>query len=814
MKKSLVKILTGVALAATLVLSGCAGIVSEKAYDDDAVVDRAASTAASLSTGTISSNQTYGDFTLLATSSKTVKVVSSSASYGGTSYSKAWDLGGGADGVAATYRAFKVSLSSGDTVKAVVNANSARTLQFSNGSKVVASADVGTSASQFSYTATASGTYYLYSKSSAMRVFSIEKTSGSSSSSSGSSSSSSGSSSSGSSSSSSSAISFKPTSLSTGSVTSNTTYGSFQVLASSDKPVQIVNSSLTYNSNSYTKALDLKGGFAGTKPTYRAVKFDAASGATISVVAKAGATRTLQLSDGSSVLKSVSVGTSATLLSYTTTKSGTYYVYSSGSAISIYEIYVSAAGSSSSSSGSSSSGSSSSGSSSSGSSSSGSSSSGSSSSSSGSGLSNTSGTTQSGVGTRSRLTEITNKSQIKSYIYCTSASEITSALNSVAGGAAVVIKAGTYKFSSPITISSSNNGSSSAMKYVMAEPGSANKVIFDFSGESLSDSNRGIQIFGDYWHFFGINVTGAGDNGMYIGGNNNIVELCVFYANRDSGLQIAREKSSMSSMSDWPANNLILNCTAYDNADPATGENADGFACKLTCGNGNVFDGCIAYCNCDDGWDLYAKEATGSIGVVTIKNCVAYNNGRLTTNSSYANGDMNGFKLGGSNGKVPTAHVVTNCLAVGNGHDGFTDNGNGGALNVSYCTSYGNAKVNFNFYRTNKGKFDHMLTLAPKSSDKYGTSSVASTISNSVYFTNSKYFYISSAASITNGQKDFSTTISAPSTTATTLATNSSVHTSYRNSDGTIKLSGYTNSSYSGHSFGSQAATVKGISLK
>ena len=805
MKKSLVKVLAGVALAATLVLSGCAGIVSEKAYDD-VVVDRGTSSAASLSTGTITSNTTYGDFTLLATSSKAVKITSNSASYSGTTYAKAWDLQGGADGVAPTYRAFKVSLSSGDKLTAIVNANSSRTLQLSNGSKVVADLAVTSTTAQFSYTATASGTYYLYSKSSSMRVYSLTKTSGSSSSSGSSSGSSS-------SSSSSSAISFKPTSLSTGSVTSDTTYGSFQVLASSEKPVQIVNSSLTYNSNNYTKALDLKGGFAGTKPTYRAVKFDAASGATISVVATAGATRTLQLSDGSSVLKSVSVGTSATLLSYTTTKAGTYYVYSSGSAISIYEIYVSAAGSSSSSSGSSSSGSSS-GSSSSGSSSSGSSSSGSSSSSSGSGLSNTSGTTQSGVGTRSRLTEITNKSQIKSYIYCTSASQITSAFNSVSGGAAIVIAAGTYKFSSPITISSSNNGSSSAMKYVMAEPGSTNKVIFDFSGESLSDSNRGIQVFGDYWHFYGINVTGAGDNGMYIGGNNNIVERCVFYANRDSGLQIAREKSSMSSMSDWPANNLILNCTSYDNADPATGENADGFACKLTCGNGNVFDGCIAYCNCDDGWDLYAKEATGSIGVVTIKNCVAYNNGRLTTNSSYANGDMNGFKLGGSNGKVPTAHVVTNCLAVGNGHDGFTDNGNGGALNVSYCTSYGNAKVNFNFYRTNKGKFDHMLTLAPKNSDKYGTSDVASTISNSVYYTNSKYFYISSATSIKNGQKDFSTTISAPSTTATTLACNSSVHTSYRNADGTIKLSGYTNSSYSGHSFGSQAATVKGITLK
>ena len=107
-----------------------------------------------------------------------------------------------------------------------------------------------------------------------------------------------------------------------------------------------------------------------------------------------------------------------------------------------------------------------------------------------------------------------------------------------------------------------------------------------------------------------------------------------------------------------------------------------------------------------------------------------------------------------------------------------------------------------------------MLTLAPKSSDKYGRTDVASTISNSVYFTNSKYFYISSAASIKNGQKDLGSTISAPSTSATTLACNSSVHTSYRNSDGTIKLSGYTNGSYRGHSFGSQASTVRGISLK
>ncbi len=36
-------------------------------------------------------------------------------------------------------------------------------------------------------------------------------------------------------------------------------------------------------------------------------------------------------------------------------------------------------------------------------------------------------------------------------------------------------------------------------------------------------------------------------------------------------------------------------------------EDADGFAAKLTVGDGNVFDGCISYNNADDGWDLLLR---------------------------------------------------------------------------------------------------------------------------------------------------------------------------------------------------------------
>jgi hypothetical protein len=147
-------------------------------------------------------------------------------------------------------------------------------------------------------------------------------------------------------------------SISTGILTSNKTSGSFTILATSEKPVNVKSSSISYNGTSYSRAIDLKGGFNGTKPTYRAIQFSAAKGDKITVIANAAADRTLQISNGSSIVASKTVGSSATSLSYTTTASGTFYVYSKSSAISIFSIVVTS--SSSSSSGSSSSGSSSS----------------------------------------------------------------------------------------------------------------------------------------------------------------------------------------------------------------------------------------------------------------------------------------------------------------------------------------------------------------------------------------------------------------------------------------------------------------------
>ena len=104
-----------------------------------------------------------------------------------------------------------------------------------------------------------------------------------------------------------------------------------------------------------------------------------------------------------------------------------------------------------------------------------------------------------------------------------------------------LLAGGTYKYDTRIALF--NDGAPNHyIKVVRENP--EEKVTFDFSAMKFEGNNRGIQIYGDFWHFDGIDICGAGDNGMYISGSYNIVENCNFYNNRDSGLQIGRASSS------------------------------------------------------------------------------------------------------------------------------------------------------------------------------------------------------------------------------------------------------------------------------
>ena len=389
--------------------------------------------------------------------------------------------------------------------------------------------------------------------------------------------------------------------------------------------------------------------------------------------------------------------------------------------------------------------------------------------------------------------------------------DLLTAINSISAGYTIWMEEGTYKayelYGAPIVIAESNSGAEGAYKTISSINGGT--VTIDFSGMAELGSNRGIVLDGSYWHFYDIDICNAGDNGMLLSGDNNIIELCQFYANHDSGLQISRYNTSADTIDLWPSNNLILNCTAFDNKDEATCENADGFAAKLTCGEGNVFDGCISYCNSDDGWDLYAKPATGSTGVVTIKNSVAFGNGKLTNGEGSANGDMNGFKLGGSNKQCPTPHVVTNCIAFNNGATGFTDNGNGGAVTLTNCTSVNNgmynaAKANYMCYRTSKdAAYTNLLSFAEKKT--MATDQVLGTVSHTLYhykgvgtYWVNNWLCTDGAKTKYSGSEGADYTVSAsdfvstqiPGYDAATGAYTADYHSIFRNADGSINLSG------------------------
>ena len=389
--------------------------------------------------------------------------------------------------------------------------------------------------------------------------------------------------------------------------------------------------------------------------------------------------------------------------------------------------------------------------------------------------------------------------------------DLLTAINSISAGYTIWMEEGTYKayelYGAPIVIAGSNSGAEGAYKTISSINGGT--VTIDFSGMAELGSNRGIVLDGSYWHFYDIDICNAGDNGMLLSGDNNIIELCQFYANHDSGLQISRYNTSADTIDLWPSNNLILNCTAFDNKDEATCENADGFAAKLTCGEGNVFDGCISYCNSDDGWDLYAKPATGSTGVVTIKNSVAFGNGKLTNGEGSANGDMNGFKLGGSNKQCPTPHVVTNCIAFNNGATGFTDNGNGGAVTLTNCTSVNNgmynaAKANYMCYRTSKdAAYTNLLSFAEKKTT--ATDQFLGTVSHTLYhykgvgtYWVNNWLCTDGAKTKYSGSEGADYTVSAsdfvstqiPGYDAATGAYTADYHSIFRNADGSINLSG------------------------
>lgn len=287
-------------------------------------------------------------------------------------------------------------------------------------------------------------------------------------------------------------------------------------------------------------------------------------------------------------------------------------------------------------------------------------------------------------------------------------------------GDTIWIHGGRYVISERIKIPEKTT-SAEKRCYMWAVP--KEEVIIDGSGmhhTKMEEFKMGRCIYvnhlANYWHFKGLTICNAEDNGMKIEGSYNIVEQCIFHDNNDTGLQIGMYKDfSIEETKSLPAGtpqfnpnyqfcrgNIVINCDSYNNYDGRSyngsddGGDADGFACKLFPGPGTEFHGCRAWNNSDDNWDLYMVYHP-----VVIDSCWAYHAGYTPDGEPIGNG--NGFKLGGGGSSGGAAfdqslgaHVLTNCVSFDNLHKGYDQNNAYEGMYVINCTGWGN-EYNYRF---------------------------------------------------------------------------------------------------------------------
>jgi len=230
------------------------------------------------------------------------------------------------------------------------------------------------------------------------------------------------------------------------------------------------------------------------------------------------------------------------------------------------------------------------------------------------------------------------------------------------------------------------------------------RPIFDFTNVKPFDCRiKAFDISASWIHIKGLEVTGTQvtitghtqSENFHNEGSNNIFEQLSMHDTQAIGFYLTKG-----------SNNLILNCDAYRNYDYTSeggkGGNSDGFGCHPTKGSkGNIFRGCRAWFNSDDGYDCIRAAET-----VTFDHCWAFYNGYSPEFKSL--GDGNGFKAGGwglvKDDRVPDSipmHVIQFCVAVRNKANGFYSNHQPGGSYWYNNTAFQNG-TNYNMLNRTK----------------------------------------------------------------------------------------------------------------
>jgi hypothetical protein len=274
-------------------------------------------------------------------------------------------------------------------------------------------------------------------------------------------------------------------------------------------------------------------------------------------------------------------------------------------------------------------------------------------------------------------------------------------------GDTVLFRGGVYAYTAATTSCASRRATVSAI--VLDKSGGEGKPIrywaypgerpvFDFHAMKDDCRVKGVEVLADWIHLKGLEITGAPQQpenrlnheswGVWVNGNHDVFEQLDLHHNMGPGLFIKD--------GGW---NLVLNTDSHHNYDPYTsngaGQSADGFGAHISAGHpGNVFRGCRAWANTDDGFDLI-----NAYSPVTIEYSWAWQQGYVPgTHTPLKDGNGNGFKAGGYSGHyVPNAvkHTVRFSVAFDNKVSGFYANHHPLADDFFSNTAFGNG-IDFN----------------------------------------------------------------------------------------------------------------------
>jgi hypothetical protein len=238
-------------------------------------------------------------------------------------------------------------------------------------------------------------------------------------------------------------------------------------------------------------------------------------------------------------------------------------------------------------------------------------------------------------------------------------------------GDTIYMRGGTYRFTAQTTFT--RDGTSGNRINVFNFPGE--HPVIDAINQPDGPDLTGIIVMdsASWWHIKGIELKNGPVNGILAqraSGNNILEQLHIHHLGR---LASAGGTGTALIITGTGGNNLLLNNDVHDNEDQLSfGGGANGIS-VVTSGIGNVIRGNRAWCNSDDGIDMW-----NAAPALIENNWISYSGLGINCRSTGGNGV--GFKLGGTccNGGNGTendgGHTLKNNVAWKNRGSEFNQN--------------------------------------------------------------------------------------------------------------------------------------------